>query len=69
MGSGGAARARSGRGSPGPNDGQDGAGVPGGEFIAEEIIAQVIPQAEGDFTCYSCFLVRPRPLAVLGCQP
>jgi hypothetical protein len=41
-------------------DGLDGAGVPGGEFIAEELIVQVIPQAEDEFTCYSCFLVRHR---------
>jgi hypothetical protein len=41
-------------------DGLDGAGVPGGEFIAEELIVQVIPQAADEFTCYSCFLVRHR---------
>ncbi|QTG80479.1 DUF4193 domain-containing protein [Arthrobacter crystallopoietes] len=41
-------------------DGLDGAGVPGGEFIAEELNVQVIPQADDEFTCYSCFLVRHR---------
>jgi hypothetical protein len=41
-------------------EGLDGAGVPGGEFIAEELTVQVIPQAEDEFTCYSCFLVRHR---------
>jgi hypothetical protein len=41
-------------------DGLDGAGVPGGEFIAEELIIQIIPQAEDEFTCRSCFLVRHR---------
>ena len=41
-------------------DALDGAGVPGGEFIAEELIVQVIPQAEDEFTCSSCFLVRHR---------
>jgi hypothetical protein len=41
-------------------DGLDGHGVPGGEFIAEELTVQVIPQAEDEFTCYSCFLVRHR---------
>ena len=41
-------------------DGLDGAGVPGGEFIAEELTVQVIPQADDEFTCYSCFLVRHR---------
>ena len=25
-------------------------------FIAEELIAQIVPQAEYEFTCYSCFL-------------
>ncbi len=36
---------------------QDG---PGGEFIAEELVVQVVPQADDEFTCYSCFLVRHR---------
>ena len=34
--------------------------TPGGEFVAEELIVQVIPQAEDEFTCSSCFLVRHR---------
>ncbi|WP_028277931.1 DUF4193 family protein, partial [Arthrobacter sp. I3] len=34
--------------------------TPGGEFVAEELIVQVIPQAKDEFTCYSCFLVRHR---------
>ena len=34
--------------------------TPGGEFVAEELIVQVIPQAADEFTCYSCFLVRHR---------
>lgn len=33
---------------------------PGGEFIPEELTVQVIPQANDEFTCYSCFLVRHR---------
>lgn len=41
-------------------DGLDDASSPGGEFVAEELIVQVIPQAEDEFTCYSCFLVRHR---------
>lgn len=41
-------------------DGLDSAGVPGGEFVAEELVVQVIPQADDEFTCYSCFLVRHR---------
>ncbi|QOD05739.1 DUF4193 domain-containing protein [Pseudarthrobacter sp. BIM B-2242] len=34
--------------------------TPGGEFIAEELVVEVIPQASDEFTCYSCFLVRHR---------
>ncbi len=34
--------------------------TPGGEFIAEELIVQVVPQADDEFTCWSCFLVRHR---------
>jgi hypothetical protein len=34
--------------------------TPGGEFIAEELVVQVVPQADDAFTCYSCFLVRHR---------
>ena len=41
-------------------DSLDGALVPGGEIVAEELTVQVIPQAEDEFTCYSCFLVRHR---------
>jgi Domain of unknown function (DUF4193) len=41
-------------------DSLDGTGAPGGEFIAEELTVQVIPQAEDEFTCYSCLLVRHR---------
>ncbi|MEZ2390705.1 DUF4193 family protein [bacterium RCC_150] len=38
----------------------EGVGVPGGEFIAEELVVHVVPQREDEFTCYSCFLVRHR---------
>jgi hypothetical protein len=38
----------------------DEAMTPGGEVVAEDLIVQVIPQAEDEFTCYSCFLVRHR---------
>ena len=41
-------------------DSLDGSIAPGGEFVAEELIVQVIPQAQDEFTCYSCFLVRHR---------
>jgi len=41
-------------------DSLDGSITPGGEFVAEELVVQVIPQAEDEFTCYSCFLVRHR---------
>ncbi len=42
------------------SDALDGSMTPGGEFVAEELIVQVIPQAADEFTCYSCFLVRHR---------
>ncbi|WP_309070910.1 DUF4193 domain-containing protein [Arthrobacter sp.] len=32
--------------------------TPGGEIVSDELIVQVIPQREDEFTCYSCFLVR-----------
>ncbi|AOT02993.1 DUF4193 domain-containing protein [Arthrobacter sp. U41] len=41
-------------------DALDEAMTPGGEFVAEELTVQVIPQAGDEFTCYSCFLVRHR---------
>jgi Domain of unknown function (DUF4193) len=41
-------------------DAFDDAISPGGEFVAEELVVQVIPQAQDEFTCYSCFLVRHR---------
>ena len=41
-------------------DALDNGMVPGGEFVAEELVVQVIPQAQDEFTCYSCFLVRHR---------
>ena len=42
-------------------DGLDGAGVPGGEFIAEELTVQVIPQADDEFTC-QLVLYGPPPV-------
>jgi hypothetical protein len=36
------------------SDALDEAMTPGGEIVAEELIVQVIPQAEDGFTCYSC---------------
>lgn len=41
-------------------DAFDDAITPGGEFVAEELVVQVIPQAQDEFTCHSCFLVRHR---------
>lgn len=41
-------------------DALDDAVIPGGEFVAEELVVQVIPQGQDEFTCYSCFLVRHR---------
>lgn len=40
-------------------DNVDGVNLPG-DFIAEELVVQVIPQASDEFTCWSCFLVRHR---------
>ena len=40
------------------SDALDDTTVPGGEIVAEELVVEVIPQAEDEFTCYSCFLVR-----------
>ncbi|MFJ4210775.1 DUF4193 domain-containing protein [Paenarthrobacter sp. NPDC089675] len=34
--------------------------TPAGEFIAEELIVNVIPPQEDEFTCSSCFLVHHR---------
>ena len=42
------------------SDALDYAMTPGGEIVADELIVQVIPQAQDEFTCYSCFLVRHR---------
>ena len=36
----------------------DGVELPGADLSGEELIIQVIPQAQDEFTCYSCFLVR-----------
>ncbi|UYY83745.1 DUF4193 domain-containing protein (plasmid) [Arthrobacter sp. YA7-1] len=41
-------------------DDMESVGIPGGEFIDQELIVQVVPQREDEFTCYSCFLVRHR---------
>ncbi|MBT2520788.1 DUF4193 domain-containing protein [Arthrobacter sp. ISL-28] len=41
-------------------DDMDSVGIPGGEFVAEELVVQVVPQGDDEFTCYACFLVRHR---------
>lgn len=41
-------------------DDADALGVPGGEIVAQELIINIVPQAEDEFTCHSCFLVRHR---------
>jgi len=41
-------------------DDMDSVGIPGGEFVAEELVVQIVPQRDDEFTCYSCFLVRHR---------
>ncbi|MDQ0768002.1 hypothetical protein QF031_000751 [Pseudarthrobacter defluvii] len=42
-----------------PDDAEE-VGIPGGEIVAEELTVQVVPAAEDEFTCSSCFLVRHR---------
>ena len=32
--------------------------TPGGEIASEELIVQLIPQGEDEFTCSTCFLAR-----------
>lgn len=39
-------------------DAFDDAAATGGEFVSDELIIHVIPQAQDEFTCHSCFLVR-----------
>jgi hypothetical protein len=41
-------------------DDMDSVGIPGGEFVAEELVVQIVPQRDDEFTCDSCFLVRHR---------
>jgi hypothetical protein len=36
----------------------DGVELPGADLSGEELIIHVIPPADDEFTCYSCFLVR-----------
>ncbi|SDL58387.1 protein of unknown function [Arthrobacter sp. ov407] len=38
----------------------DGVELPGADLSGEELVIQVIPQAQDEFTCFSCFLVRHR---------
>ncbi|MDQ0144716.1 DUF4193 family protein [Pseudarthrobacter niigatensis] len=46
-------------------DGLERLDVQGREFIAEELIVEVIPQAENEFTCWPWLLVRCRsPIAL-----
>jgi hypothetical protein len=41
-------------------DTTDGIELPGADLSGEELTVVVIPQAEDEFTCFSCFLVRHR---------
>lgn len=36
----------------------DGVELPGADLSGEELIIHVVPQADDEFTCHSCFLVR-----------
>lgn len=38
----------------------EGIDLPGADLSHEELLIQVIPQQEDEFTCMSCFLVRHR---------
>ncbi len=40
-------------------DSVDGVDLPG-DILAEELVVEVVPQKEDEFTCSSCFLVRHR---------
>ena len=42
------------------SDGLEESHGPGGEFIAEELTIEVVPPAEDEFTCSSCYLVHHR---------
>jgi hypothetical protein len=43
----------------GDDSGED-TGLPGGEFVNDELTVHVIPQGADEFVCQSCFLVRHR---------
>lgn len=40
-------------------DTTDGVELPGADLSDEVLAIEVIPQKDDEFTCYSCFLVRP----------
>jgi hypothetical protein len=42
-------------------DAMDDVIVLGWEFVAEELIVQIVPKAEDEFTCYSCSGPAPLP--------
>lgn len=39
-------------------DAMDNAVIPWGAFVADELVVQIVPQAQDEFTCHCCFLVR-----------
>lgn len=41
-------------------DTTDGIELPGADLSGEELTVVVVPQAEDEFTCFNCFLVRHR---------
>ncbi len=41
-------------------DVSDGFTLPDADLSGEELLISVIPQADDEFTCFSCFLVRHR---------
>lgn len=42
------------------SDTAEGIDLPGADLSGEELVVQVIPPREDEFTCASCFLVRHR---------
>lgn len=42
------------------SDTAEGIDLPGADLSGEELVVQIIPPLEDEFTCMSCFLVRHR---------
>jgi hypothetical protein len=42
------------------NDTAEGIDLPGADLSSEELTVVIVPEQSDEFTCSSCFLVRPR---------